>query len=130
MKEVDLERIDNFFKNVKNQIVLDIDENELVKNINNLSSQIEKCRYKKTYLDTAEKLLKLISLNYSNILNRQTIRELIPFFERNIKIQKEDLLKEILYKSEKLSSYELLLDFISYGNFSEIVEIRNKKNKE
>jgi len=130
MKEIDLEKINDFFKEVKTQIALDVDERELIKNINILSSQIEKTRYRKTYLDTAEKLLKLISLNYANILNKHTVRELIPFFERNIRLQKDELLKEILYKSEKLNSYELLLDFIGFENFNEIVEIRNKKTKE
>jgi hypothetical protein len=130
MKNIEPDEINSTFKILRKKLSIEIDENELVKQITQLSTEIQKLRQEKEYLESAKKLFDSILLNYSYALDNSTVRFKIPNIKREIDNSIRELIKQIMYKSEKLDSVELLLDFTSYESFNQIAEIRfKKKNK-
>ncbi len=130
MKNIDPDEINSTFKTLRKKLSIEIDENDLVKQLTQLSTEIQKLRQEKEYLESAKKLFDAILLNYSFALDNSTVRFKIPTIKREIDNSIRELVKQIMYKSEKLDSIELLLDFASYENFNQIAEIRfKKKNK-
>jgi hypothetical protein len=129
MKKINIEDLSSTFKNIKKQLAIEIDETDLIKQVTQLSTEITKLKQEKEYYENARKLLDIIFLNYSYGLDSYTNRVTIPTLKRDLEQSAKDLLKQIILKSEKLESYELLLDFTSYENFNQIMEIRNKKKK-
>lgn len=129
MKKINIEELSSVFKNIKKQLSVEIDENDLIIQVTQLSSEIAKLKLEKEYYENARKLLEIILLNYSYGLDSYTKRITIPTLTRDLEHAAREILKQIMFKSEKLESYELLLDFTGYENFNQIMEIRNKKKK-
>jgi len=129
MKKINIEELNSIFKNIRRQLALEIDENDLIKQVTQLSSEIIKLKQEKEYYENARKLLDIILLNYSYGLDSYSTRVTIPTLRRDLDYASKEILKQIMLKSEKLDSYELLLDFVSYENFDKIMEIHYKKKK-
>jgi hypothetical protein len=129
MKKINIDELCSTFKNIKRQLVLEIDENDLIYQVTQLSSEIAKLRIEKEYYENARKLLDIILLNYSYGLDSYTNRVTVPALRRDLEYATREIVKQIMLKSEKLDSYELLLDFVSYDTFNQIIDIRNKKKK-
>jgi hypothetical protein len=129
MKNINIEELSAIFKNIKKQLAVEIDENDLIIQVTQLSSEITKLKLEKEYFENARKLFDIILLNYSYGLDTYTSRITIPTLRRDLDFAAREIVKQIMLKSEKLESYELLLDFVSCENFDQIMDIRNKKKK-
>lgn len=126
MKKLNIEELNNSFREIKRKLQFELDESNLIGQVTSLSMEISALKKEKDYLENAKKLYETIYLNYSANLDKKTLSSL-PFKIRDIDENIKDILKQIIYKSQKLDSYELLLDFISYDSFSKIMEIRTPK---
>jgi hypothetical protein len=126
MKKTDRQEINSLLQNLKKKLSTEISESELIKNVTGLSAEITSLKKQKDYLENSRKILDNILSNYSYALDKYMVRVTIPTLIRDIEAEIKDVLKQIMYKSDKLDNYELMLDFITYDSFDQIMEMRDK----
>ncbi|MFN8671120.1 MAG: hypothetical protein U0457_03440 [Candidatus Sericytochromatia bacterium] len=120
------EEIDKSLNNIKKKIYLDVDQNHLIKTLTELSEELTKLKRRKDYYDHLVKLLGIISEGFSESLDSFTRNVEINKIKKAAEENSRDLIKQIIIKSDKLDSISMLLDFLSFESFDEVVKIREK----
>lgn len=112
---------------IRKKLYVNVDQSHLIKQITDLSNQIAKLKKQKDYNDQLKKLLGFISDAYKESLGSYELNFVIPKMKKEMDLNLNDTLKQIIYKSDKLEELTLLLDFLNYDSFEKVVEVRNKK---
>jgi len=128
MKKADTDEINSFLKQVKNKLLLEIDEFKLIKEVTEISAELQKKRQDKEYFETLKRLLDLISREYFYCLDGKTINK-IGELDKKVDKERNELIRDIFIKTQRLADFELLIDFVSYDDFDSVAEIHTRKNK-
>ena len=117
MKKSDSEQIDFVLKELKRKILIEVDEAGLIDMLTKLSNEIEDFKKEKESLEKIKKLLDVINSDYAYAIGDYNSKINIPKLKKDIDTSIKELVRQIMYKSEKFDKYKLLFDFISNENF-------------
>ena len=116
MKTIDFKQLNTQLSIIKKKLRLEIDETILIQTLSKLSSEIERLKREKEYLEKNKQLIEILMSDYQYILgtNKFNIIKLKKEIEANIK----ENIQQIMYKSQKYDSNKILLDFVTNENLN------------